>query len=133
PDARPGRPEALLQGAAQRGREHVQKGQRRTGPGGATMSRWRIAVVTGLISVPFVAWAAFGTYYLWVSGWGWIVWWPLMACVALGYLLAWNWQRKRRLLYPPGFEVPIHWTARDQEAFKLVEARAKDGASQPAE
>jgi hypothetical protein len=97
------------------------------------MSRWRIGVVTGLISVPFVAWAAFGTYYLWTSGWGWIVWWPLMACVALGYLMAWHWQRKRRLLYPPGFEVPIHWTARDQEAFKLVEARAKDGAAQSAE
>ena len=33
------------------------------------MSRWRIAVVAALLSVPLVAWAAIGTYYLWREGW----------------------------------------------------------------
>ncbi len=95
------------------------------------MSRWRVLVVVGLIAVPLLAWAGVGSYYLWVSGLGFKVWWPLMACVALGYLLAWYWQRKRQLLRPPDFEVPIHWTPRDQEAWKLVEKRAREGAAGP--
>src|SRR5207302_480868 len=34
----------------------------------------------------------------------------------------------RQLLRPPDFEVPAHWTPRDQEAWKLVEKRAREGA-----
>jgi predicted GTPase len=97
------------------------------------MSRWRILVVAGLISVPILAWAAVGAYYLWKIGWGFWAWWPLMAMVALGYGLAWYWQRKRQLLRPPDFEVPPHWTQRDREAYKLVEARAKEGEKLPSE
>jgi predicted GTPase len=92
------------------------------------MSRWRIVVVASLIVLPFLVWAGVGTYYLWITGWGFILWWPLMACVAAGYLLAWYWQHKRQLLRPPDFEVPVHWTARDQEAWKLVEKRAREAA-----
>jgi small GTP-binding protein len=95
------------------------------------MSRWRILVVVGLIVVPILAWAGVGTFYLWKEGWGFYAWWPLMACMALGYLLGWYWQRKRQLLLPPDFEVPVHWTSRDQEAWKLVEKRAKEAASVP--
>jgi small GTP-binding protein len=97
------------------------------------MSRWRVVVVAALILVPFLAWAGVGSYYLWTIGWGFRVWWPLMACVALGYLLAWYWQRKQQLLRPPDFEVAVHWTPRDQEAWKLVEKRAKQGAGLPAD
>jgi predicted GTPase len=92
------------------------------------MSRWRIALVVLLISVPFIGWAVAGSIYLWMDGLGIIVWWPMMACVALGYLLAWYWQRKRRLLRPPEFEAPMHWTPRDKEAFKLVAKHAEEGA-----
>ena len=42
------------------------------------MSRWRITLVTGLISLPVLVWAGFGTYYLWTKGWGLYAWWPLM-------------------------------------------------------
>jgi predicted GTPase len=42
----------------------------------------------------------------------------------LGYLLAWYWQQKRMLLRPVDFTAPRHWTERDQEAWKLVKARA---------
>lgn len=92
------------------------------------MSRWRIVVVLLLVCVPFIGWAVAGSVYLWKDGLGLIVWWPMMACVAVGYLIAWYWQRKKRLLPPPDFEAPMHWTSRDQEAFAIVERHAKQGA-----
>jgi small GTP-binding protein len=95
------------------------------------MSRWRIMAVAGLIAIPMLVWAVVGSYFLWTTELGFIVWWPLMACVALGYSLAWYWQHKRQLLKPPDFEVPVHWAGRDQEAWKLVEKRAKAAASLP--
>jgi small GTP-binding protein len=76
-----------------------------------------------------IAWAGLGIYYLWTAGLVFIVWWPLMACVALGYLLAWYWHRKQHLLKPPDFAVPTHWTERDREAWRLVEKRAQEAAS----
>lgn len=97
------------------------------------MSRWRVGVVTLLISVPMLAWMGFGWYYLWLTGWGWYVWWPLTACAAAGYLLAWNWQRQRKLLRPPDFDAPLHWTERDKKAFALVEARAEGAGKHSAE
>lgn len=97
------------------------------------MSRWRIAVVVALILTPVLGWAAVGSYYLWVSGLAFIAWWPLMGLMALGYFLAWYWQRQRKLLRPPDFEVPVHWTQRDKDALKIVEAKAKAGSKVPPE
>ncbi len=91
------------------------------------MSRWRIVVVVALLTVPILGWAAVGSYYLWTKGWAFYVWWPLMGLMALGYLLAWYWQRKKQLLRPPDFEVPPFWTERDRQAYKIVEAKAKAG------
>jgi predicted GTPase len=88
------------------------------------MSRWRILVVVGLIGVPFVGLAGVGSWYLWEQGWGFTAWWPMLFFMALGYFLAWHWQKQRRLLHPPDFEAPTHWTERDKQAWKLVEARA---------
>src|SRR5947208_609859 len=48
----------------------------------------------------------------------------MLACVGLAYFLAWRWQRGKRLL-THDFDVPLHWTDRDREAWKLVEARAQ--------
>jgi predicted GTPase len=97
------------------------------------MSRWRIAVVLGLLVVPFAVFAAVGTYYLWIGGWTFYLWWPLAACMAIGYLLGWYWQRKRQLLRAPEFEVLPRWTERDAGAWKLIEARAKAAEKLPAE
>jgi predicted GTPase len=97
------------------------------------MSRWRILVVVGLIGLPFLAWAGLGSYYLWKIGWGFYAWWPMAMCMAAGYFLGWYWQHKRQLLAPPDFELPTHWTDRDKEAWKLVEARAANAASIPPE
>jgi predicted GTPase len=97
------------------------------------MSRWRILLVAGLVGIPFVAWAGIGSYYLWKIGWGFAAWWPMAFCMGAGYLLGWYWQRKRQLLRPPDFEAPTHWTQRDHQAWKLVEARATNLDKVPAE
>jgi predicted GTPase len=89
------------------------------------MSRWRIVVVAALIGGPFVVLAAVGSYYLWAMHWGFYAWWPMAASMALGYLLAWYWQRRKVLLRPFDSEPPVHWTERDRGAWQLVEARAK--------
>jgi hypothetical protein len=97
------------------------------------MSRWRITVVAVLLLVPLLGWAAVGSYALWLWGLGIYVWWPLMACMSLGYLLAWYWQRNRMLLRPPPPEPPMHWTDRDRQAYTLVDARIKASSKVPAE
>jgi predicted GTPase len=90
------------------------------------MSRWRIIVVVILLAAPLLVLAGAGSYFLWQGGWSLYLWVPLTGCMILGYLLAWYWLRKKLLLRPIDFTPPHHWTDRDREAWKLVEARAKD-------
>lgn len=89
------------------------------------MSRWRIVVVVVLIAIPFLCLAGFGSYYLWTQGLGRLVWWPMTACMILGYLLGWYWQHKKQLLRPADYTPPVHWTERDRQAWEIVEARAR--------
>jgi predicted GTPase len=90
------------------------------------MSRWRIIVLVLLLAAPILALAGFGGYYIFFERhWGFIIWWPLTTCFALAYALAWYWQRRNRLVPLPDFTPPLEWTARDREAWKLVEARAR--------
>jgi hypothetical protein len=89
------------------------------------MSRWRIAVVAGLLTLPLVILMGLGGYYLWSSGWGFYAWWPMGLSFTLGYLLAWYWHRKQQLLQRIDFTPGPTWTARDRQAWQIVEARAK--------
>src|SRR5262245_19282020 len=93
---------------------------------GGVMSRWRVAVVLILFLLPFAALAGVGGYFLWQQGWALIAWAGMAACVSLSLLLGWYWQRKQGLLKPVFTAVPLQWTERDQQAWKLVEARAKE-------
>lgn len=93
------------------------------------MSRWRVVLVLALIVLPFLFMAAAGSYFLWREGLSTYVLWPLTGCMILGYGLGWHWQRKKRLLRPIDFEPPIHWTTQDQQAWRLVQARAETGTS----
>jgi predicted GTPase len=97
------------------------------------MSRWRIVVVIGLTLVPFLFLAGAGSYYLWTIKWGFYTWWPLALCMGIGYTLGWYWQRKRLLLHPPDFRAPRHWTERDKRGWRLVEARAQQAGTLPAD
>jgi predicted GTPase len=84
---------------------------------------WRVLVLAILLAIPPLFLAGCGAYYLWQTGqWHW-AWWPLSACFALAYILGWRWQKQQRLLRVD-FTVPIHWTERDQLAWKLVQTRA---------
>jgi len=97
------------------------------------MSRWRIFVVLALVVSPVLVLAVVGSYFLWERGLSFWLWWPMAVCLGLGYVLAWHWHRKERLLKPIDFQPPLHWTGRDKEAWKLVEARARAGAQLSAE
>ena len=95
------------------------------------MSRWRIALILTLIAVPFIAFAVIGSYYLWQQGLSMWVWWPLFLVMALGYFLAWHWQRQKKLIAPIDFAPPLEWTEQDRQAWKLVENRAQAAAQLP--
>jgi hypothetical protein len=53
------------------------------------MSRWRIILVVTLTVAPVLFLAGVGSYYLWKEGWAFRVWWPMAACLAIGYGLGW--------------------------------------------
>ncbi len=93
------------------------------------MSRWRIAVLVIFLALPVLLLVGLGSYFLWIEGLGFTVWWPMAVSMALAYLLAWHWVRKRQLLPLPREEPPLHWGDRDREAWKLVEARARAAES----
>jgi predicted GTPase len=92
------------------------------------MSRWRIVVVTILVAAPVLIMAGVGSYFLWQRGLGFIFWWPMAACMMLGYVLGWYWQRKKQLLRPVDFTPPLTWTDRDRKGWELVQARAAQAA-----
>lgn len=94
------------------------------------MSRWRVAVLLVLFVLPLVFLIGFGSYRLWQLGLMVYVWWPLSACVALGYFLGWYWLRQKQLIAPIDFSAPLEWTQRDRDAWKLVELRAKQVAEE---
>jgi predicted GTPase len=88
------------------------------------VSKWRVAVLAILVAAPFLFLMGYGSYHIWLSGWSFWVWWPMTASLAVAYILGWHWQRKQKLLRI-GFQAELHWTDRDKEAWRLVEARAK--------
>ena len=91
------------------------------------MSRWRILVASSLVAIPFVVLACVGSYFLWKNGWALLFWWPMVACMLLGYSLALYWHRRKQLLRPADEIPPLYWTDRDREAWRLVQARAEQG------
>src|ERR1041385_3226997 len=90
------------------------------------LKHWRFFILGLLFAIPVLFLIGFGAYALWQNGvWTWL-YWPITGCFALAYFLAWYWQRNQQLL-KIDFTPPLHWTERDQNAWKLVEARAKAG------
>lgn len=91
------------------------------------LSRARILLIAALVLLPFAFLAVVGSVHLWTTGWMFYAWWPMAACLTLGYGLGWYWTRRGRsgLLPKSGVERPFdYWTDRDRAAWKLVEARA---------
>lgn len=87
---------------------------------------WRWVVLVALLIGPLLFLIGAGIYFLWQAGLWFYLWWPLTASFALAFFLAWRWQR-RQFLLGLDFTPPMHWTERDRQAWKLVEARANRG------
>ena len=96
------------------------------------MSKWRLIVVAVLIAAPSLFLMGYGGYQLWLSGLSFWVWWPMMASLALAYLLGWYWQKQQKLLRID-FEPALHWTERDRQAWQIVEQRAKAAEKLPSD
>ncbi len=88
------------------------------------MSVWRVAIVAVLFGGPVLALAGLGAYHLWLQPWGWLVWWGLLLTLITGWGLAAYWSGQRKLLPSPEPAPPLYWTRKDEEAWKLVQARA---------
>jgi predicted GTPase len=89
------------------------------------MSRWRLAILLGLLLLPILFLIGAGSWYFWREGLWFRLWWPMAGCWTLALLLAWWWQRQAKLIPGPDFTPSLHWTERDREAWKLIEARAR--------
>jgi predicted GTPase len=93
------------------------------------VSRWRIAVVLGLIALPFLFLAGVGTYFLWQSHLGFWTWCVVSVFMATGYVLAWYWMHRRQLLHHVEFTPLRTWTDTDRRAWEIIETRAKAAGS----
>ena len=90
------------------------------------MCNWRLVLLATLIAAPALFLMGYGGYQLWLSGLSFWVWWPMMASLALAYLLGWHWQRQQKLLRID-FSPQLHWTERDKQAWQLVDAPCSSG------
>jgi hypothetical protein len=94
------------------------------------MLKTRLAAMAVLFLAPWVFLVGVGSYWLWKSGWFFWAFWPMLACMALSYYLAWRWTRKdAQLLPPPETAPPNYWTDRDKLAYDKVTAKAASYAS----
>ncbi len=96
------------------------------------MIRWRILVVMGLLVFPFTVYIAVGGWALWQQGWLTWLWLPIPVCWGLALLLL-RWWKKHFSPREAKTETPLHWTPRDQAAWKLVEKRSQSLADAPPE
>lgn len=89
------------------------------------MKLWRWLVIIGLYVVPIAAFGAIGMVAVYRSGqYAWI-WWLAPLCWLAAWLLTRLWRRR---LAPPteeDFTAPAYWTARDREAWRVVEAHQR--------
>jgi predicted GTPase len=88
------------------------------------LSKGRMVVLVLLLAAPLGFLLACGAYQAWVQGWWIWLWWPMAGCTAVAMILGWYWQRQQRLLRVV-FQPELYWNDRDQQAMRLVEARAK--------
>lgn len=96
------------------------------------MTRKQIIILGVLGLLPFGFLIGAGFNHLRETGWLFWAWWPMFGCWALAYLLGWRWQKlaHRQVAEEPP---PMHFTDRDQLAWKLVEDRIRKTDKLPPE
>ena len=97
------------------------------------MSLWRLYLVSLLALLPIATFVVAGIVALWRTGDYLWLWWLLPVCWVPAWLLARRW--RQQLVAPAATGVPDidHWTARDREAWELVQAAQRDAAEIPAD
>jgi predicted GTPase len=86
-----------------------------------TMTRWRWLVLAFCFAGPVLVLAVLGAIWLWQQPWGSYLTWGLFALLALGYVLAWHWQRRKLLLGSPQPQtLPTYWQKVDHQAWEVV-------------
>jgi len=89
------------------------------------MTRRRIIILALLVLLPLCFLMGVGSYHLWKTDWLFYAWWPMAMCLATAYVLAWRWQKQMHRAVadePP----PMHFTDRDEMAWKLIEERIRN-------
>lgn len=89
------------------------------------MKLWRWLVILALYAVPVTVFFTVGVMVVWRSGRYWWCWWLAPLCWVAAYLLTRVWRTR---LAPPveaDFAAPEHWTARDREAWHVVETQQR--------
>lgn len=89
------------------------------------MTRWQAVTIFSLLLLPLVLFAALATWAFWELGWFLWLWAVIPVCWAVAWLLARRWETGLLPLGPPKIEPSLHWTARDEKAWELIEARAR--------
>lgn len=89
------------------------------------MTRKRIIILGLLVALPIGFLLAVGVYHLWATNWFFWAWWPMIACIAAAYILAWHWQKKMRREIADE-SPPLHYTDRDELAWKKIEERIRN-------
>lgn len=89
------------------------------------MKLWRWLVIVGLYGVPVAAFGTVGAVAVYRSGqYAWI-WWLAPLCWLAAWLLTRVWRQR---LAPPAeedFAAPAYWTARDRQAWQVVETHQR--------
>lgn len=92
------------------------------------MNRFRTITLLVLLAAPVLLFVGVGAWALWRSGHIFWLWFSLPVGWGLAYLLARSWNKQLLTLEPAEPKPPLHWTPRDRQAWKLIEARIADAA-----
>ncbi|MFQ5732904.1 MAG: GTPase family protein [Planctomycetaceae bacterium] len=87
------------------------------------MSRWRIYIILFLLLTPVLVFVGIGAWSIWETKrllWMWVA---LPAAWVIAFLLAKVWGGKLIRVEEPEAPANLHWTPRDLDAWKIVEAR----------
>jgi uncharacterized protein len=97
------------------------------------VSLWRLYLVSLLVLVPIATFVGAGIVALWRTGQYLWLWWLLPVCWLPAWLLARRW--RQQLVAPAAMGDPSvdYWTARDREAWEVVQAAQRNATEISAE
>lgn len=97
------------------------------------MNRWKAGIILFLLLAPLAAATGMGIWALWNSGWFLWIWLVLPLSWFSALLLARWWRSPLLPLSVPQPATPLHWTDKDAEAWKVIDAVVQAAREQPPE